>query len=296
MKAYKNPITERTINMKKIFPVILILCLLTASCGKNDEHSDKLQVYTSFYAMYDFARTIGSDDAEVYNAVPTGTEPHDFEPTAAQTAKFSKADIFIYNGFGIDAWAQKIASTLPSSVNIVCASEEFKDKAKSNDPHVWLSFENAEKELETVYKALSSADSDNAQNYLNRLNEYTLEIDALKKEYKNAGLEGMKIFVTHGAYGYLCDEFNMEQVALESVSGSGDPSPAQMASMVEEIKNEGAKCVFYDPLDGDKLAKSVAKEAGVEAAALYTFEGDGENRDYVTVMKENLNQLQKAKN
>lgn len=280
--------------MKKIFPIMLILSLLLSSCGSGEKKSDKLQVYTSFYAMCDFARAIGGDDAEVYNVVPTGAEPHEFEPTAAEVAKFSKADVFIYNGFGIDAWAQKIAPTLPSSVNVVCASSEFQNETKNNDPHVWLSFERARKQLEMIYKAFSTADSENAQKYLSRMTDYESKIDALEEDYRTSGLEGMKIFVTHGAYGYLCDEFGMEQVALESVSGSGDPSPSQMAKIVEEIKGEGAKCIFYDPLDGDKLALAVAKEAGVEALALYTFEGDGENRDYITIMSENLKQLKKA--
>ena len=278
--------------MKKLLPIIMILSLFLSSCGKVEEKSDKPQVYTSFYAMYDFARTIGGDDIDLYNVVPTGTEPHDFEPTAADMAKLSKADVFIYNGMGIDEWAEKVADTLPETVNVVYASEKI--NTDGADPHVWLGLKNAKAQLEAVSGALSEADSANAQKYAERLTEYFEKIDALETEYKNAGLSGKKLFVTHGAYGYLCDDFGMEQIALEGISGDSDPSPAQMAKIVDEIKAGGAKCIFYDPLEGDKMANAVAKEAGIEALPLYTFEGDSEDRDYITIMQTNLEQLKKS--
>lgn len=278
--------------MKKVLPIITALLMLLCSCGVTDETANNITVYTSFYAMNDFVRTIGGTDIVYHSIVPAGTEPHGFEPTASDMAKLSKADVFVYNGGGIDAWAEKVADTLPDSVTVVCTSDGI--EADENDPHIWLSLENAEKQMEMIYKALSTADSENSQAYLDRMLEYCAEIDALEKEYENAGLSGRKLFVTHSAYGYLCAEFGMEQIALESVSG--DPSPAQMAKIVGQIKADGAECIFFDPLDGDKIANVAAQEAGIEALPLYTFESDSEHRDYVTVMRENLNQLKKAFN
>ncbi|MBQ8300392.1 MAG: zinc ABC transporter substrate-binding protein, partial [Clostridia bacterium] len=176
---------------------------------------------------------------------------------------------------------------------VVCTSDNVLDN-KETDPHVWLSFDNAKAQLGAICTALSEKDSENAPDYKARLDEYISKLDALKSEYENAGLSGKKIFVTHGAYGYLCSDLGMEQIALEGISGESDPSPAQMAKVVDEIKAEGAKCIFYDPLEGDKIALAVAQETGIEALPLYTFEGDSENRDYLTIMTLNLEQLKKA--
>lgn len=106
----------------KLIPLMLILVLALTSCQKNAENSGKPKVYTSFYAMYDFAKTIGGDDIDLTNIVPTGTEPHDFEPTASDMAKLSEADIFIYNGVGMESWADKIIETLPQNVKVICTS------------------------------------------------------------------------------------------------------------------------------------------------------------------------------
>lgn len=282
--------------MKKILPIFIILSLFLTSCGNVELVSDNIVVYSSFYAMDSFVKSIGGTEVTRHSVVPLGSEPHDFEPTAADIAKISKADLFIYHGAGMDDWAADVAETLPDSVTVVCASDGI--DTKETDPHVWLSLEKAQKEMETIYKWVRTVDSragkDNWQYYLDNLNTYCAKLDALEKEYDAAGLYGKKLFVTHGAYGYLCEDYGMEQIALEGISGDSDPSPAQMAQIVDEITESGAKAIFYDPLEGDKIAKAVAKEAGVEALELYTFEGDSEHRDYVEIMTLNLEQLKKG--
>ena len=281
--------------MKKILPIIIILSLLLSSCGtKLDEESGKVQVYTTFYAMQGFAKAVAHDKADVTSIVPVGTEPHDFEPTAADIAKISKADMFIYHGAGMDDWAADIAETLPESVTVVCASEGIEQTG--DDPHLWLSPETAKKELDTIYKHFLAVDKDGTDTYLANITDYSAKIDALQKEYEAASLNGKILFVTHGAYGYLCNDYGMEQVALEGIAGESDPSPAQMAEFVENLQATGAKAIFYDPLEGDKIAKAVAREAGVDALELYTFEGDSEGRDYLTIMQLNLEQLKKGLN
>lgn len=279
--------------MKKIFIIpIIMLSLILTSCGTVPEKPDKLVVYSSFYAMNDFVKTIGGEDIVFHSIVPTGSEPHDFEPSPKDMAKLSDADLFVYSGLGIDEWVKDVAAELPEGVSVVCASEHI--EADGNDPHVWLSPANAKEQLKTICDAMSVVDEDNFPKYRQRLSEYIEQIDELEAEYANAGFEGKKLFVTHGAYGYLCAEFGMEQIALEGISGDSDPSPAQMADIVNQIKAEGAKSIFYDPLEGDKLANAVAREAGIEALPLYTFEGDPEHRSYVEIMKLNLNQLKQG--
>ncbi len=277
--------------MKKILPIIISAALLS-SCGNIAKRDDKLRIYSSFYAMDSFASAIGDTDIVHYSVAPTGSEPHGFEPTAKDMAKLSEADLFIYSGTGIDEWVNDVASALPDTVSVANASERV--AADGNDPHVWLSPDNAKLQLGTICDVMSAADEENYSKYRRRYSDCCDRIDALTEEYRNAGLEGEKLFVTHGAYGYLCADFGMEQVALEGISGDSDPSPSQMARMANQIKAEGAKCVFYDPLEGDKLARAIAQEADVEALPLYTFEGDSERRDYVETMKLNLEQLKKG--
>ena len=93
--------------MKKFLTILFILSLLVG-CGNvskdNKDSSNKIKVYASIYPMYDFAKKICGDKADVYNMTSTGSEPHDFEITSKDMANLTKANLFIYNGGGMEHW------------------------------------------------------------------------------------------------------------------------------------------------------------------------------------------------
>ena len=76
---------KKTVRLLSIMAVIVAGC--TTACGQNAikntaDDSGKVKVMTSFYTMYDFAQKIGGEKVEITNMVPSGTEPHDWEPSA----------------------------------------------------------------------------------------------------------------------------------------------------------------------------------------------------------------------
>ena len=78
------------------------------------------------------------------------------------------------------------------------------------------------------------------------------------------------------------------------MQGTSDPSPAQMAKMIEEIKEKGIGCIFYEADGESKIAESIAKECSIMTAPLNPFEGDAKGRDYFSVMEENLEYLEQG--
>ncbi|ETT30219.1 periplasmic solute-binding protein [Paenibacillus sp. FSL R7-269] len=70
--------------------------------------ADKLNIKVSFYPMYEFTKSITGDLANVEVLVPPGVEPHDWEPTAKDMADISDADVLVYNGAGLEGWAQQV--------------------------------------------------------------------------------------------------------------------------------------------------------------------------------------------
>jgi zinc transport system substrate-binding protein len=103
--------------MKKI--VVVLLCfavvLSVAGCFARPAvtpETSKINVYTSFYPLYDFAVKIGGDRVDVVNMIPAGIEPHDWEPSPQLLTALLKADILLFNGLGLDLWVEKTAETL----------------------------------------------------------------------------------------------------------------------------------------------------------------------------------------
>lgn len=285
--------------IKKIISVICAVSALICSSacgGDNAVKSDKLQVYTSFYAMYDFAKMIGGDKADIYNMCPTGSEPHDFEPTAKDMASLTEADVFIYNGLGMEPWTASAITALDGTdVTIVEASKNAPNISENYDPHVWLDPENAFAQLSAITNALCESDPQNSDYYAARLEECRAKTDTLINDYKTAiqGFTSRNIVTSHDAYMNLCNAFALVSLPINSVAAD-EPTPTRVAEVEEFIKANNIKYVFTEPLSSSSVAESIASDTGCDILILNPFEGSLDEKDYFTVMYENLESLKKA--
>lgn len=289
--------------MKKLFLfLILWFTAITTGCSKAESTADsgKPQIYTSFYAIYDFVSAIGGDKIEVHNMVPSGTEPHDWEPSTMDMARLYDADILFYNGMGMESWIDKVADSVGDDVEYVMLSEGIADE-NSSDPHIWLDPDNALKMAEKIKDTLCEKDAVFKDYYEKNYYKLAAEIEAVDKEYTEAftGVKENKIVVAHEAYGWLCKAYGLEQIAIEGISAESEPSPSKMKELVNTLKQNNIKYVFYEELVSPKVAQSLADEAGAELLELNPFEGlsdeeIAEGKTYTVVMRDNLENLKKA--
>ena len=284
--------------MKKIFISIITLTLILCSCSLKQAkiEKDKLQVYTSFYAMYDFARQIGGDKAEVHILCPPSQEPHDFEPTAQDMVNLSEADVFIYNGMGMEHWADSVISSLNSNVSVVESSAYIKSTTDNNDPHVWLNPDNAYDQMCAIADAFKKKDNKNADYYDTQLNIAKKKIDELnnKLDLAKQDFKTDKIVVPHEAYTHLCNRLGIEQMSVNKTDNSGDPTAKKIVEVENFIKENNIKYIFTEPLGIKDIIDSIANDTGAEILVLDPFGGNIDNKDYFTVMGENIDALKKA--
>lgn len=287
--------------MKKICTFLaLALLIIVTGCTKapSEQRSGKPQIYASFYAMYDFAQMIGGDNAEVYCMVPSGVEPHDWEPSPSDIASLEKADIFVYSGSIMEHWTDSVLPTL-SNKNLKSVSiddNSTSDADSHDDPHTWLDPDIAVNYMELIKNALCEVDPENAAAYEQNFSECKARAQELSDSFKTAAksFKTHDIVVSHEAYGYLCRFCGINQIAIEGLSGESDPSPSRMAEIVKEIKDKNIKYIFTEPGASSKTIDTIAAETGAEVLELSPFEFDENGRDYFTVMEENLAALKKA--
>lgn len=286
--------------MKKILCMAAI-CALLGGCGAKTVSTDKFTVYTSFYAMESLTETIAGDKAEVVSLIPSGVEAHDWEPGTADMIALSKADLFIYSGMGMEPWAEKIIDGAANDeLAVVEASAGIEPLGTEGvtDPHVWLDPENALRQLENIADALVEADPQNAEYYKANLETARTKIKELDGEFAEIAEKAAdkEIIVTHGAFGYLCNAYGLEQYMIEGISGESDPSSAAMRDVIEYLRGKEKRAVFYAAAESDKIARTVADEADAAVYVLNTFESDAAGRDYFEVMRENAEVLREALN
>lgn len=280
--------------------------------------SGKLKVMASFYPVYDFAVKIGGDKVEVTDMVPAGTEPHDWEPGTSDIKRLENADVFVYSGAGMEHWVDDVLKSLDNkklmaleasagiSLREGHGDEEEAEKAgeeahEEYDPHVWLDPMNAKKEMENIKDAFVKADPENKDYYENNYKTYEEKFDALNQSYKDtlAPLPGKVIVVAHEAFGYLCNAYGLTQMGIEGLSPDSEPDPARMAEVIDFVKENNVKTIFFEELVSPKVAEAIAKESGAQTEVLNPIEGLSDEEikagdDYFSVMEKNLDVLKKA--
>ena len=282
---------------------------------KNDSKDKKLEVYTSFYPLYDFAVKVGGDKVHITNLVPAGTEPHDWEPATTDILSLEKGDILIYNGVGMEHWIYQVTSSLENdSLILVEASqgltllegEEEEGESESSeetasDPHVWLSIKNAKKEMETIKDAFVKADPDNAAYYEQNFNKYAADFDVLDSKFTNelSVLANKDIVVAHQAFAYLCADYGLNQIAIEGLAADSEPDAKRMAEIVDFAKSRNIKTIFFEELVSPKVAETIASEIGAKTDVLNPLEGLTQEQinageDYLSIMDKNLEALVNA--
>ncbi|MCD8158176.1 MAG: zinc ABC transporter substrate-binding protein [Clostridiales bacterium] len=301
---------------KNIIFIFFAAVLVLSGCGAGSEDSGKLNVCTSFYAMYDFASEIGGDRVEIKNLVPNGAEPHDWEPSVGAMVSLEKADVFIYNGLGMEDFVDKVKNSVSGNLVYVEASEgceilygyeddhhhedeeeeeEYHHDVSDADPHVWLNPYNALKEAENICEAFCLCDSKNEEYYRENLRIFEEKIIELDKAYKEglAGVENRNIIVSHGAYGYICDAYGLNQSAVEGMSGNSDPSPRRVREIYDFIRENNIDCIFYESLTGSRTAAAISEDLGIRLYPITAYDGltaeqEKAGLNYFDVMYNNL--------
>lgn len=300
---------KKTFKLTGIFSLLVCLLLFSGCTGSHEtqQDEDKLVVYTSIYPMYDFAVKIAGDKAVVTNMVPAGIEPHDWEIGTGDMVNLEQADIFIYSGAGMEPWVDKTVSALENDALIVVEASagityrEDPDGEEIYDPHVWLSIKNAKIELENIKNAFCEADPEHAEYYQANYEAYAQQFDALDLEYQEQleTLTNRNIIVAHESFGYLCDDYNLTQVAIEGLMADSEPDAARMSEIIAFAKENNVKTIFFEELVSPKVAQTIADELGAETDVLNPLEGLTQEQldageDYLSIMRDNLDALVKA--
>ncbi|WP_028589196.1 metal ABC transporter substrate-binding protein [Paenibacillus massiliensis] len=171
------------------------------------------------------------------------------------------------------------------------------------DPHVWLSPALAQKQVEAIRDGLINKDPAHQADYEKNAAAYVAKLQELDKEF-SAQLQQAKRkeFVTqHAAFAYLAQQYGLVQVPISGLSPEQEPSPGQMAEVVSFVREHQVKTIFFETLVDPKIAQTIADEVGAKTDVLNPLEGltaedEQNNRDYLSIMKDNLQALVRALN
>ncbi len=269
---------------------------------------DKLQVVASFYPLSFFASVIGGDKAEVTNIVPSGAEPHDYEPKAQDLMKMENSRLIILNGGGLEPWQNNIEQNIDTKKTIIIVAGEgltthqmTEGGQNSVDPHVWLDPVLAEKMVDKIAQGFLQADPTNGKYYENNAIVLKNKLNQLDARYRQ-GLNNCAkkdIITSHSAFSYLSAEYGFNQVSIAGLSPDAEPSSSQLADIAKFATHNNVKYIFFERLASPKLATALASEVGAQTLVLDPLEGLtveelSQGKNYLTIMQDNLTNLETA--
>jgi ABC-type metal ion transport system, periplasmic component/surface adhesin len=171
----------------------------------------------------------------------------------------------------------------------------------SFDPHVWVSPKSMLQMARNVRDAFAAADSAGAAAFEENYRALAGRLEALDQAYERelAGLPRRDIVVSHQAFAYLCRDYGLNQIAVMGLTPEAEPKAQDLKRIVDFVRENGIRYIFFEELVSDRLARMLASEAGAETLVLNPVEGltpeqEANGDDYVTIMEMNLQNLKKA--
>ena len=283
--------------------LVLFSLLLSMSLSA----AEKLQVITSFSILADMTHQVGGDHIQITNMVGPDADAHTYEPTPDDAKALLKAKLIIKNGLGFEPWLDRLVTSTETKVPVISASHGViprslnEDGESVPDPHAWHNLANAELYISNITKALIATDPTNKADYERNSQAYLKQIYALLAEAK-AKLGSLppgnrKIVTSHDAFGYLGQAYGIDFMAPQGLSTEREPSAAEVAALITQIRQAKVKAVFMENIKDARLLKQIADESGAHiGGTLYSdaLAANGPASTFVGLFEYNLNTLYNA--
>lgn len=289
--------------IKQLFGSLLAV---TAFLGAaNLAEAKTLNVVASFGVLADVVKNVGGDSVNVVSLVPTGGDPHVFEPTPTDAKNISSADLVFVSGLGFEGWIGRLVEASGYKGQPVVASEgisthRMEDDGKTiTDPHVWNSAANVGIWIGNIEKALAKADPEDSAAFRVNAEHYAKEVAGLdayaKKAISAVPKDRRKVLTSHDALGYFGREYGVEFLSPVGFSTEAEASAGDVGKLINQIKKEHVKVYFFENSNDPRLVRQIADATGAQPGGELFVEAlspkDGPAPDYLTMFKHNVDLL-----
>ena len=286
--------------MKKIITLMLVAVLAVCAlsgCGTSKSGEDtkdkKIKIVTTIFPEYDWVMQIlgdKADKADVTMLLDKGVDLHSYQPSTADIAKISEADVFIYVGGESDEWVEDVLKQAKNkNLKVINLMDVMGDKAKEEevkegmqpeeeehaeeakdgkeeeeveyDEHVWLSLKNAKIFTKKIADVLSEVDKDNAKTYQTNYKSYAKKLDDLDKKYAEAVASAKNktlVFGDRFPFRYLVNDYGLDYyAAFVGCSAESEASFETVTFLAKKIDELGLGNVLTIEGKNHKIAKTV---------------------------------------
>lgn len=314
----------------------LCACASSPAQGSGDA---RLRIAATVFPAYDFTRQIAGERAEVTLLVPPGSESHSYEPTPQDMLLLKDCALLVANGGESEAWLDSVADGLDGNVPIlrmldcVTALEEetregmqyggvlsrahghdthahtghehdgHDEHEEEFDEHVWTSPANAVEICRAICARLCAADPAGAEYYRGNFRDYSAKLSALDAEFRaavDAAPGRTLIFADRFPVRYFVEEYGLDYyAAFPGCADDAEPSARTVAFLIDKVRAEGVRAVFYIEFSNEKMADIICEETGCEKLLFHSCHNVSADElragvGYLDLMEQNLAGIKEA--
>jgi zinc/manganese transport system substrate-binding protein len=278
------------------------------------EAADRIRVVTSTTDLKALTEAVGGDLVEVDSLARGNQNPHDLEVRPSLMVKARRADLLVINGLDLDLWVELVVrgannpSVMPGAAGRVDASDgvavlevpatrvdrSMGDVHPQGNPHYTLDPGTAPQVTANILAGLvrlmpqsRAVFEKNRAEFLGRLEQAMGRWQATLAPFK-----GARIVQYHADFVYLLARFGLVKAgAIEDRPGI-PATPAHLARLIQDMKQEGVRLVVVEPWNDVKLAERVAQDAGAKVRILAPSVGAlKETKTYLETVDYNVRTL-----
>lgn len=267
--------------------------------NSSQQVSDQHKILVTFYPIYQFTKAVGGDKVDVSVIIPSGVEPHDWEPTIQDIENLKKANMIIVNGAGLEPWIPKLVSENPNVVIVDSSKniELLKHGNNMTDPHIWLDPILVKIQVQNIADGLTKIDPKNADYYQKNANQYKEKLDSLDNEIKTdlANCNKKDFLSFHDSFSYFSKEYGLNQnTIVGGLNPEAEPTAQTLEDITQKAKTLGINVVFTEEAVNPQVSKVIADEIHGKVLVLSPLEVTNINDSYIEKMQTNLSNLKEA--
>jgi zinc/manganese transport system substrate-binding protein len=267
----------------RILAPVLAIAVVAGACSSGTSSSTatggRLQVVAAENFWGSIAAQLGGDRVSVRSIISNpNTDPHAYEPTAADGRAVASARYVIENGIGYDPWADKLLAANPVNGRAVLNVGDLVGVKPGGNPHRWYSPPDVQKVIDQItadYKRLSPSDAayfDQRKTTFTTqtLANYNALIAGIKAKYG-----GVPVGASESIFSPLADALGLNLLTpasfLAAISEGSEPTAADKATCDDQIKTHQIKVYVFNSQNSTPDVQAqvdLARSSGVQVAAV----------------------------
>lgn len=279
--------------------VAMVGVTLLWGCG-GDDGEGELRVAATTGIAADLVAEVAGPNVEVAQIVPDGANPHSYAPSAKEQQALAESDLLVGFSPALEAAlplevaernfqiAEHVESEAPAEGDRSPGSDEHSAAAEAEnhdgaddgahdgqshdhegDPHVWLDPVALKAAIPALGEELAAVDPAGADGYRERAERFADRLVVLDEELRalvaSIPPANRKLVTSHDLMGWFADRYGFEVVGAPfGLSPEAEASAADVAALVERVREAGVPAVFAQQGDDPEVLRLIAEQAEVE--------------------------------